>query len=364
MSMRNLGMVAAGVIGALLACSVSAAAHANGGVSQVRAAEAVEAPFSLGDAVDLGDGLVDIDEPELDALLAAAEDAEGAPILVDGDAHPTLGLAENPAPGQDAQLYALIEPVIADHPEIAFQSVDLLATDVDAILAMATSRAMALEGEISRLIAEIHSGAQQLDSLEASLRAVQEYRSDPTADLLARAQQAMLKAHVTEAFTGGPTPEEARRAAELALEQLRSATDALASSQQLRLLQMQTLLSKHSQAREQVAALTKMLRGGKTSVVGSMRSTPVALGSAEWDKGVVSGALDLSRVPDGDHHLILDFADAGVTVVASVTVARDPASALAEDAAWAWSLGGVALITAAVFGGVALWRRRTRKTRL
>lgn len=354
-------MVAAGVIGALLACSVSAASHANGGVPQVRAVEAVEAPFSLGDAVDLGDGLVDIDEPELDAILAEADDAEGAPILVDGAAHPTLGLAENPAPEQDAQLYALIEPVIGAHPEIAFQSVDLLATDIDAILAMASSRAMSLEGEISRLIAEIRSGAQQLDSLEASFRAVQEYRSDPTTDRLARAQQAMLRAHVTEAFTGGSTPEEAPRAADLALEQLRSAADALTSSQQLRLLQMQTLLSKHSQAREQIAALTKMLRGGKTSVVGSMRSTPVALGSAEWDKGVVSGALDLSRVPDGEHHLILDFADAGVTVVASVTVARDPATALAEDAAWAWSLGGVALIAAAALGGVALWRRRARK---
>ena len=64
-------MVAAGAIGALLTCSVSAAAHANGGAPQVRATEAPKEIFSLGDAADLGDGLVDIDEPDLDALLAA-----------------------------------------------------------------------------------------------------------------------------------------------------------------------------------------------------------------------------------------------------------------------------------------------------
>ena len=355
-------MVAAGAIGALLTCSVSAAAHANGGAPQVRATEVFKEIFSLGDVVDLGDGLVDIAEPDLDALLAAADDAEGAPILVDGATHPTLGFAENPGPEDDAQLYELIEPVISAHPEISFQSVDLLATETDALLAIAKLRATALDGEITRQIAEMQSEDQRLKLLNDAGTAVHQYLNDPTASGLARAQQALRDTNATDVFSGGSTPDERRAADDLVIGQLRLAADNLTSHQQLTLLRLQNLVTKRAEAQELIALLIRKLRGENTSVVGSMRSTPVPLGSTEWDEGVVTGALDLSRVPNGEHHLILDFADAGVTVVASVTVARDPASGLAENAAWAWSLGGVALVAAAALGRVALWRRRTRKT--
>lgn len=126
----------------------------------------------------------------------------------------------------------------------------------------------------------------------------------------------------------------------------------------MNVLRMQVDISRRAQSLEFLSAMIKRLDDSRTSVIGAMRSTPVALGTTEWNEGDVSGAFDLSAVPDGDHHLILDFADAGVTLVASVSVSQDPEPGSVASAPWAWALGGAALVGVATLGGALLWRRR------
>lgn len=76
-------------------------------------------------------------------------------------------------------------------------------------------------------------------------------------------------------------------------------------------------------------SLTSLLLDRKTAVGGSMVWTPVALGSVEGDESEVSGTSNLSQVPGGEYHLILDCAVTGVT---RVTVSRTLGSASIANA--------------------------------
>ncbi|MFV0632472.1 hypothetical protein [Demequina sp.] len=130
---------------------------------------------------------------------------------------------------------------------------------------------------------------------------------------------------------------------------------------------LERLAASQQQAASRMAEMVAALVGTRSSVAATMRSEPIALGSVQWDRGKVAGSLDVSQVPDGEHHLILEFEDLGITLVAPVTVDQAAAQAatdmLPETGPEQAHLLALAAMLAVVGGAAVAWVHGVRPRR-
>lgn len=140
-------------------------------------------------------------------------------------------------------------------------------------------------------------------------------------------QAALGESQVEHPLSGAPLEStadvnSAREAAEQLFAGVGAEIDGMSNSQQMDMLRLQSLMDKRNEASHTMENWIKLIKDQRSRIVGTMRSEPTSIGSVIWDGGTFTGAFDLSRVPAGQHHLILEFADLGVTLVSGVTVAK------------------------------------------
>ncbi|MFV0287691.1 MAG: hypothetical protein ACK5IM_15085 [Demequina sp.] len=90
--------------------------------------------------------------------------------------------------------------------------------------------------------------------------------------------------------------------------------------------QLRSTLEQRNDAFATMSDLVKKLAEQRSSVIGTLRSTPQLMGTVEWNAGTVTGSLTMPEVTPGAHHLLLDFEDLGYTVIAPVTVEAESAT--------------------------------------
>lgn len=155
-------------------------------------------------------------------------------------------------------------------------------------------------------------------------------------------------------------PNRAREAAAYgAIMAVKTMIDIAGDSQQAEMLRLQSLSNKRNEAFEVMTNFVKKMQDTRSSIIGTMRSQPVAIGTAQWNNGQVTGSFNVFGVPYGAHHLILTFADAGFTVIADVDVRRGKLASTGAEAAVTFPIGvGMLLLGAVAVIGAPLLRRR------
>ncbi|GAB3124722.1 hypothetical protein [Glaciibacter psychrotolerans] len=279
------------------------------------------APVTFNDADSLGAALNGSTEAQLAALLDATAHAGHGSVLMNNALNQLLGLAQQPNEGQQQALTGLIQPITEQFPTLTVSSVPVVALDLDAQLtSIQKNRATASSEALAESIARVQATNTRISQLNAALSAVAAYRASPTEETFTEATRAVRLAQVDHDFLNASAASGTTAAPGLA-QHLRELIDSLVHRQQMDMLRLQSLTNQRNETFDAMADVIQRMQDSRSGIVGNMRSTPVALGTVQWDGGTVTGALDLTGVPNGDHHLILNFADVGVTVVANVTVA-------------------------------------------
>lgn len=263
----------------------------------------------------------------MNALLRATKAGGYQPTLVNNGSHQMLGLAQQPTPHQALQLVGAMSPITDGLPGLTVNGISFATMDLDTLrLSLLNGRASQVNTDLAAKLGEIQERNVQIEKLSAALATVDRYRSLPAEDVsveaaFTAATNAVRAAGIVHAFLTTSAQTGVPAATALAAE-LRDQVDAVATSQRLDMLRTQGLLTTRNEAFQTMSELLKKLSDSRSQIIGNMRSTPVSLGTMQWNGGAVTGSLDLTHVPNGEHHLILNFADAGVAVVANVTVQR------------------------------------------
>ncbi|APZ33712.1 hypothetical protein BOH66_05110 [Microbacterium aurum] len=169
-----------------------------------------------------------------------------------------------------------------------------------------------------------------------------------------------MESHILLSATSDST--EARTAAASLVASLRIELDSVTNTQQMDMLRLAGLTDKRSEAFDLMSSFLTKMQGSQSSIIGNMRSTPVSLGTVQWDSAAITGSFNLTGVTDGEHHLILSFDDIGLTVVAAVTVQRNELAATGGELSPALWVGAALLVlgAGALIGSSLRTRRRTR----
>jgi len=230
-----------------------------------------------------------------------------------------------------------------------------------ALMMVQSQRATLLDQQLASQIQEVQARNDQIGKLNAALSAVEAYRNAPDTARFDAAAVAVRATGVTtdpfldaSAATAGP-------AATVLATRLKGMIDSIGNSQQMDMLRLQSLSNKRNEAFDTMTNFVKKMQESRSSIIGNMRSEPVGIGTVQWNRGAVSGGFDLSAVPDGSHHLILDFADSGVTVISAVELRRGELAATGGEMGPALGLGITLLLLGLIaFVGAPLLRRRSR----
>lgn len=333
-------------------------------------------PVPLGDATTLGSALDGSTEAELDSLLAATSAAGHGTVALSNGSGQVLGLAQQPTPQQAAQVTQALAPVTSRMAGMTVTGIDLTAMDIETALMMVQrDRATLLDSQLADQIVQVQARNAQIADLNSRMQAVNGYlavapedgtfpvvdaawrvRIDAAYAAAADAVRAVIPA---DPFLSAQGDDARRSTARAAVTQLKSQIDAISNSQQMDMLRLQSLSNKRNEALDTMTSFVKKMQESRSSIIANMRSTPVALGTVQWDGGAVTGDLDLAGVPNGEHHLILTFPEAGIAVVASVLVQRDQLamSGARFTAGVATGSALIALGVMAVVGASTLRRR-------
>ncbi|WP_299090957.1 hypothetical protein [uncultured Microbacterium sp.] len=290
----------------------------------------------------LGAALDGMSEAELSALLRATS-ATGT-VGVTNSIGQVLGVAVHVGPSV-ALFQRPTTPVTDPIAGLTVNHADFAAVDLEALMmAVQSNRASLLDAQLQAQIQGVQDRNNALALTSTALGAVRAYVASPTAATFAAATTAVRAAGVTHAFldrsagTGMPD-------ANALISVLRSTMDAHGNTQQMDMLRLQSMTDKRNEAFDLTTSLVKKMQDSRSSIIGNMRSTPVSIGTVQWNRGNVSGAFDLSGVPNGAHHLILNYADLGITLVSDVTLQRGALAATGSrpSPVFAWGVGLVTL---------------------
>ncbi len=300
---------------------------------------------------------------QFSGLLGAVRQAgPGNTVPVLNGAGQVLGMMSQPAPGAQPAVQAMIAPVTGGMTGISPTGISLVGMDLETALMMVQSqRATLLDQQLASQIQEVQARNDQIGKLNAALSAVEAYRNAPDTARFDAAAVAVRATGVTtdpfldaSAATAGP-------AATVLATRLKGMIDSIGNSQQMDMLRLQSLSNKRNEAFDTMTNFVKKMQESRSSIIGNMRSEPVGIGTVQWNRGAVSGGFDLSAVPDGSHHLILDFADSGVTVISAVELRRGELAATGGEMGPALGLGITLLLLGLIaFVGAPLLRRRSR----
>ena len=313
--------------------------------------------FQRPDDTGLTDVFSGISESELAALLATAAGTPNSAVPLLNASGQALGLAQQPTADKAAAASQLLAPVVADGPGLTVNQISLTAFDLEgALLAVQSGRAQLLDQQLSSQLTDVHKRNARVATLNKAISALRAYVADPTDGSLAVAVTtagAAVESHdLLSATSDSP---EARTAAASLVASLRIELDSVTNTQQTDMLRLASLSNKRNDAFDMMTDVFQKMLDSRSAIIGSMRSTPVSIGTVQWDSGAITGRFDLAAVEDGEHHLIITFDDIGLTVVAAVTVERRELAATgfeSSPAPWVGAallvLGGAALIGSSV----------------
>lgn len=317
--------------------------------------------FQRPDNTDLTNVFSGISESELAALLKTAASTPNSTLPLLNGSGQALGLAQTPARETAAATSQLLSPVISHLPGVTVNQISLTAFDLEgALLAVQDQRAQLLDQQISSQIADVQKRNARVATLNAAITPLNAYVAAPTDASLAAAIAAAGTAEQSHAFLSATSNStEARTAAVELLASLRAELDSITNAQQMDMLRLAGLTDERREAFDGMSSLFKKMQDSRSSIIGNMRSTPVSIGTVQWDRGAVTGAFDLAGVADGAHHLILTFDDIGLTVIAEVTVRRGELAATGgELSAALWVGAALIVLGAGALIGSSLRARR------
>ena len=326
--------------------------------------QAYVAVFQRPDDVGLTGAFSSISEPELAALLAAAAGTPNVTFPLLNGSGQALGLAERPSKNEAAAAYQLLSPVVSRLPGVTVNEISLTAFDLEgALRAVQDQRVRLLDQQLSSQVTDVQKRNARVVTLNAAITALNAYVAGPTDESLATAIAAAhpaVESHILLSATSDST--EARTAAADLVATLRVERDAVTNTQQMDMLRLAGLTDKRSEAFDLMSSFLTKMQGSRSSIIGNMRSTPVSLGTVQWDRAAITGGFDLTGVTNGEHHLILSFDDIGLTVVAAVTVQRNELAATGGELSPALWVGAalVVLGAGALIGSSLRTRRRAR----
>lgn len=312
-------------------------------------------------ATGMGEALNGISEGDLQSLLDAAGQAgQGNTVPITNSAGQVLGLASTPqAPAQQA-LMGMVGSMNAALPGVSVQGISLSSMDLETALMMVQSqRTTLLDAQLATQIQEVQARNAQIGLLNSALGAVQGFVASPTTERFTAATAAARAAGVTTDPFLAATAGTAAPLAPAFIAKLKGMIDAAGNSQQMDMLRLQSMSNKRNEAFDTMTNFVKKMQESRSSIIGNMRSKPVAIGTVRWDNGVVTRGFNLTGVPNGRHHLILTLADAGVTIIAEVDVRRGmlPATGGQMGPTLGIGIGLLALGVVAVVGAPILRRR-------
>ncbi|MFU8945468.1 hypothetical protein ACLRGF_01915 [Mycetocola zhadangensis] len=318
---------------------------------------------SVGSASSLGAALNDSSEEELDALLAATSAAGNAPVPVTNNIGQVLGFAIQPTAAESAQAQRAIAPVTNGIAGLGAGPIDLTGIDLETALMMVQSqRASLLQAELAAQLADVQARNSRIALLNTALSAVRAYLATPTQATFASAISAATATGVAHPFLSSSATTGVTAATALA-QILLGQIDSVGNTQQMDMLRLQSLSNRRNEAFDVMTNFVKRMQDSRSSIIGNMRSTPVAIGTTQWNRGTATGSFNLSRVPNGKHHLILNFADLGMTTISSVTVERGALPATGTSLAPALGLGvGLLVVGIVSLVGAPFLRRRSGVT--
>ena len=326
--------------------------------------QAYIAVFQRPDDVGLTGAFSGISEPELADLLAAAAGTPNVTFPLLNGSGQALGLAERPSTSEAAAASQLLSPVVSRLPGVTVNEISLTAFDLEgALRAVQDQRVRLLDQQLSSQVTDVQKRNARVVTLNAAITALNAYVAGPTDESLATAIAAArpaVESHILLSATSDST--EVRTAAADLVATLRSELDAVTNTQQMDMLRLSSLTDKRSEAFDLMSSFLKKMQGSQSSIIGNMRSTPISLGTVQWDRAAITGSFDLTGVTNGEHHLILSFDDIGLTVVAAVTVQRNELAATGGELSPALWVGAalVVLGAGALIGSSLRTRRRAR----
>lgn len=326
--------------------------------------QAYIAVFQRPDDVGLTGAFSGISEPELADLLAAAAGTPNVTFPLLNGSGRALGLAERPSTNEAAAASQLLSPVVSSLPGVTVNEISLTAFDLEgALRAVQDQRVPLLDQQLSSQVTDVQKRNARVVTLNAAITALNAYVAGPTDESLATAIAAArpaVESHVLLSATSDST--EVRTAAADLVATLRIELDAVTNTQQMDVLRLAGLTDKRSEAFDLMSSFLTKMQGSRSSIIGNMRSTPVSLGTVQWDRAAITGGFNLTGVTNGEHHLILSFDDIGLTVVAAVTVQRNELAATGGELSPALWVGAALLVlgAGALIGSSLRTRRRTR----
>ncbi|RLK47466.1 hypothetical protein [Microbacterium telephonicum] len=326
--------------------------------------QAYIAVFQRPEDVGLTGAFSGISEPELADLLAAAAGTPNVTFPLLNGSGQALGLAERPSTSEAAAAAQLLSPVVSRLPGVTVNEISLTAFDLEgALRAVQDQRVRLLDQQLSSQVTAVQKRNARVLTLNAAITALNAYVAGPTDESLATAIAAAhpaVESHILLSATSDST--EVRTAAADLVATLRGELDAVTNTQQMDMLRLSSLTDKRSEAFDLMSSFLTKMQGSQSSIIGNMRSTPISLGTVQWDRAAITGSFDLTGVTNGEHHLILSFDDIGLTVVAAVTVQRNELAATGGELSPALWGGAVLLVlgAGALIGSSLRTRRRTR----
>lgn len=318
-----------------------------------------------GGSADLGSALGAITEGQLGQLIANLDTPYGEGVVISNGFNQVMGVAMTRGVVAQGEPSTILTPVVAAIPEVLPRGgAEIVATDLETLLlTVQGGRNQLIDQRLAEQIELVQRRNQELSLLNAALNSVSRCVADPSDALFAAASESVRAANVEHPFLAA-TGDERMTQATLLHVVLTNQINQSGASQQVDMLRLQSLTSRRNDTSDLISAMQKKLLESKSAIIGNMRSTPVAIGSVQWNSGTVSGSFDLSRVANGNHHLILNFQGTGVTTISEVTVGAPAATVrdtLAETggeshlvpiatASMLVLLGGAAVIASRVCG--------------
>ncbi|MBD8012413.1 hypothetical protein H9633_08880 [Microbacterium sp. Re1] len=305
----------------------------------------------------------------LDSVIDAAQRANGDPVALMSDAGQVLGFA------QDTDRADGIPPVnsLLDRMTGLRQTGSVIATtDLENVMLMLQdTRSSLQEQQLGSQLSEVHERNRAIAASVDAVAALEAYGRAPSRAGFDAAAAALRGASMTHPFQdlyrdGEPDPTAGRVQAAAAAAALRAQLDVARNSQQMDMLRLQPLMTRQAEGVDLMTSFVEKVRSTRSSVIGTMRSAPIALGSVQWREGDAADAFDLSAVPDGDHHLILHFAETGFSAITPVHVDRAALAATGADSPTtaAWVGAGLILAGILIFASPSLRRAAAARGQL